>query len=140
MRLVFHLNELSGNSYFSCVTADASLEDELHSEFTANLVQWRLPVFIMHHRRPRDYPQMLRIEVPHLRNQFFGHSVAEIFLPRVAGKVLKRENGQHDAIVRRLCFSSSTRPAEVPRRDGDQKSAQRRCDNQPKSSVPGPAW
>ena len=35
MRLVFHLDELGGNSYFVCVTADATFEDELHSEFTA---------------------------------------------------------------------------------------------------------
>ena len=78
MRLVFHLNELGGNSYFSCVTADAAFEDELHSEFTANLVQWRLPVFIMHNRRPRDYPQMLGIEVPHLRDGSTSGSWVEV--------------------------------------------------------------
>ncbi len=79
----------------------------------ADLVQRRLAVFVMHDRGAGDDAEVLWIEIPQLRDHFFGQAVAEVFLGRVSGEVLERENCNHRALARPLQPGPRTRPLKV---------------------------
>jgi hypothetical protein len=56
----------------------------------------------MHDGGAPDKAQVLRIEVPELRDHFLGQAVAEVLLAGVSSEVLERENRQHQSSTGRL--------------------------------------
>src|SRR6266404_7757668 len=131
--LVSHLNELGSDTYFVCIASHAAFQHKLHSQFTSNLVQWRLAVLVMHDRGSRDHSQVLRIEVPHLRDHFLSRAIAEVFLPGISGQILEGQNSQHHSWARFLRLSARSPPAEVTGEYCDQKNAKGPGDYHPQS-------
>src|SRR5580658_3306208 len=66
-------------------------------------------MLVVHHRSPGDDSQMRGIEVSELADHLFGQPVAEIFLPRISGEILKGQNGYHDS-ARLLSRAASRTP------------------------------
>ena len=62
VRLILRLDQLSRDSHLVRIAAHASFENVLHPEFAADLIHLFLGMFVVHHGRARDHPQMLRIE------------------------------------------------------------------------------
>src|ERR1700749_2152960 len=66
---------------------------------------------------------MLGIEIPQLREHLFGQAIAQIFLARIAGEILKGQYCEHDSACVRG-WGERSRP-EIPNTESD--SEQDRC-------------
>src|SRR5689334_1319746 len=95
MALVFHLDELSGDSHSICFAPDAAFQDVLDLKLTTDLVQWLSAAFILHDRGAGDNSKVIRIKIPELGDHLLSKAVTEVVLACIAGEVLEREHGHH---------------------------------------------
>src|SRR3984957_1338238 len=97
MALVLYLDELCRYSHPLRIAPHAALDNMLDPQIPSDLGNRLLRVLILHHRSPGNYPEMTWIEVSELADHLFGQSIAEIFLPRIPGEILKWQHRQHDS-------------------------------------------
>ncbi len=91
---IAHLNELGADPHSVCFAPDATLQHIVNVKFTADLVQWRLTVFVVHHRSARDHRQSLRLEISQSADHLFRQAVTEVLLPGITGQVLEGQYRQ----------------------------------------------
>src|ERR1700722_15873437 len=94
MALVLYLDELCRYSHPLRIAPHAALDNMLDPQIPSDLGNRLLRVLILHHRSPGNYPEMTWIEVSELADHLFGQSIAEIFLPRIPGEILKWQHRQ----------------------------------------------
>src|SRR6266478_6886885 len=88
--LVFHLNQLGGDSHSVRFAPHTAFEDVLDLKFTSDLVHWLLTVLVVHDGSAGDHTQVSGIKISQLRDHLLREAVTEVVLGCVAGEVLER--------------------------------------------------
>ena len=100
LRLVPGPDELGRHPDRARVPPHAAREQVLHAQRPPDPLRRLLAVLVLHHRRPRDHAEALRVAVPELGDHLLGQPVAQVLLPLVAGEVLKRQDREHHPAAR----------------------------------------
>src|SRR6266436_8863679 len=96
MRLILDLDELSADADPIACMAHRALQNVIHSQFLANLIDSFLGALILNGRRARDNSEALWLHLTQPGDHLLGQSLAEIFLLRIATEVFKRQYCEHD--------------------------------------------
>ena len=91
MTILAGVEKLSRDAHVITRTHHGTLDNRIDVEFGGNLGQAFLGVLELHHGRPRNNPQ--RVDLRQVRDQLVGHSVGEVFLIGIAGKVIEGKHG-----------------------------------------------
>ena len=62
VRLILHLNKLSGNAYVTSAFAQAVFQHVLHRKFASYLIQAFVLMLVSHDGRSRDHTQLFRVK------------------------------------------------------------------------------
>src|SRR6266853_104912 len=95
--LVRYLDQLRRDSDSISGAAYASLQDELHPQLAADLLDALPRLLVAEGRGACDDAAPNRLEAARVRDQLVRHSVDEVFLLRIRTQIFQRENREHDA-------------------------------------------
>jgi hypothetical protein len=87
---------------------DTTFQHVADTQVSGDLLGWHRPSFVLKHRMPGRHGQARQLR--QIGDQILGETVAEVFLLRVAGEIVKRQHGNRGS-VRQGRYRSLRNPA-----------------------------
>src|SRR6185369_2637562 len=94
LRFSGRFNQSCGDPDARFITARAALEQVLRLQGLADLARPLQTAFEEHRRPAADDPDLTATQGPELRDEFFGETVAEIFLAAVVTEIAERKHDE----------------------------------------------